>query len=274
MGAKSFVPGTAAYSEKHFVKYLRKKARGHDVLLLIEWADGQLTEMPADYHADKDGWYKTPPGLMFANVGEGVDPVSFHGVPTVRCHAEIACPISTTAAIQAEYEEAGEFDIVSDNGKTQKVVQFTPADENGNGHSNGEAVADGGGYNRREYDIRPPAPAVGHAFGLEEVKQRAPNPVSPNMIRRAYEFGKQKARDQGRVLKIAGIALGVGLALALTVMGFIWLLNQLGSSGGGGGGGDGGGGSVLSILSLLFAAPNRDMIRRRVTKFVETSEGG
>ncbi|WP_367175093.1 hypothetical protein [Haloarcula rubripromontorii] len=271
MGVKSFIPGTAAYSEKHFVKYLHKKARGHDVMLLIEWDDNKITEMPADYHADKDGWYVTPPGLMFANVGEGVDPVSFHGVQTIRCHAGIACPISTTAAIQSEYEECGEFEVVADdNDRSKKVIEITPADENG--HGNGEAMADGGAA-RREYKIRPPAPAVGHAFGLEEVKQRAPNPVNPNMIRRAYEFGKQKARDQGRVLKIAAIALGVGLALALTVMGFIWLLNQLGS-GGGGGGGDGGGGTVLSILSLLLAAPNRDMLRRRVTNFIATSEEG
>ncbi|MFY4814530.1 hypothetical protein ACOJIV_17805 [Haloarcula sp. AONF1] len=273
MGVKSFIPGTAEYSEKHFVKYLHKKARGHDVMLLIEWDDNKITEMPADYHADKDGWYVTPPGLMFANVGEGVDPVSFHGVQTIRCHAGIACPISTTAAIQSEYEEAGEFEVVADeNGHSKKVIEITPAEENG--HGNGEAVADGGAT-RREYNIRPPAPAVGHAFGLEEVKQRAPNPVNPNMIRRAYEFGKQKARDQGRVLRIAAIALGLGLALALIVMGFIWLLNQLGTSGGGGGGGgDGGSGSVLSILSLLFAAPNRDMLRRRVSKFIEAPEEG
>ena len=271
MGVKSFVPGTASYSEKHFVKYLRKKARGHDVLLLIEWADGQLTEMPADYHAEKDGWYETLPGLMFANVGEGVDPVSFHGVPTVRCHAEIACPISTTAAIQAEYEEAGEFDIVADDdGATQKVIQFTPAEENGHSNGNGDAMADGGGQPRREYDVRPPAPAVGHAFGLEEVKQRAPNPVDPNMIRRAYEFGKQKARDQGRILKVAAMALGLGLALALIVLGFVWILNQLGGSGGG----EGGGGTVLSTLSLLFAAPNRDMLRRRLTKYISQPEEG
>lgn len=262
-GLKSFVPGTAKYSEKHHLKYLHKKARGHDVLLLVEWADGQLTEMAADYHANKDGWYVTPAGLMFANVGEGVDPVSYYGVQVVRCHAEIACPISTTAAIQAEYDDVGNFQYEADqDGKTDKVIEVkSPQQANGNG----EAVADGGSEIVREYDIRPPSPAVGHAFGLDEVKQRAPNPVTSNLVYRSFEYGKEMARDDGRILKVAAMALGIGLALALTVVGFLWLLGQLGGSGSG----ESGGGGGVSLGLLMLAISHRGLLRDRLHRFVK-----
>lgn len=265
-GLKAWVPGTARYSQKHHVKFLIKKARGHDVLLLIEWADGQLTEMPADYHANKDGWYVTPAGLMFANVGEGVDPVNYYGVQVVRCHAEIACPISTTAAIQSEYDEAGDFHYESDGqGNTEKVVQMTPTQANGNG--NGDVAADGGHDVVREYDIRPPSPAVGHAFGLDEVKQRAPNPVTSNLVYRSFEYGKEMAREDGKLLRVAAIALGIGLGLALTVVGFLWLLNQLGG-GGGGGSGSGGGGGGFALSMLLVIGSHRGLLYSKLREFV------
>jgi hypothetical protein len=159
---KSFIPGTAKYSEKHHVKYLRKKASGHDALLLVEWDDGQLTELAADLHPEMDGWYEATNGLYFAPAGEGTDPVQYYGVPVVRCHAQIACPFSTEACLAADMDEAGEFhyNIDDQSVTTRQVVEVemqgagdAPSPESGNGHDG--AAADGGGEVVREYDLRP-----------------------------------------------------------------------------------------------------------------------
>lgn len=257
MGFKQFIPGTAKYSVKHHQKYLRKKARGHDMLVLVEWSDGKLTELGGDIRPEMDGYIELTNGLFLAPVGEGVDPVDYYGVPTVRAHAQIACPFSTTACLQAEFDEAGEFEYVDDeNSRTRQVVNVEvdqAPDASANGHDDGTAATDGGtGEVKREYDIRPPSGAVGHTFGLDEAKQRAPYPVSPNDIRRAVEFGKESERDAGEVLRAALYGAGA-IVGTLVVLGLLYIIGS--AVLGGGGGGDGGGsGTVLGTL-LLAAAP-------------------
>jgi hypothetical protein len=273
MGLKALIPFTAAKAQRGHVKYLRRKARGHDVLLLVEWDDGQLTELAADYHPDKDGWYEATNGLMFAAVGDGADTVDYYGVPTIRCHAAIACPFSTTACLQAEYDDVGDFEYETEDAKTTRVVEVEqveqpdePAGPTANGSSgNGEAeglLGDGGTRVTRQYDVRPPAGAVGHAFGLDEAKQRAPYPVSANMLRRAVEYGKESARDQGKWLRMflygAGLVVGV-----LVIFGILYII---GASilGGGGGQSSGGGGTTLGMLGLL-AGTARHSVWRHLT---------
>jgi hypothetical protein len=258
-GLKAFIPGTARYSRKHHVKYLHKKARGHDALLLVEWEDGKLTELGADVHPEMDGWYKATNGLIFAPAGEGVDPVDYYGVPVIRCHSQIACPFSTEACLAADFDEAGEFQyqIDRDEGTTEQVVEVdmsgqpTPEDAPAtNGHSNGEAAADGGGEMVREYDLRPPAGAVGHSFSLTQAKQRAPNPISANMVRRAVEYGKEIGRDDGQYMR--GLLHGGGLILGTVIILAVLYIAGASILGGGGGGSGGGGGQVLSMLLLLI----------------------
>jgi hypothetical protein len=264
---KSIIPGTARYSRKHHVKYLHKKASGHDALLLVEWEDGKLTELGADVHPEMDGWYKATNGLIFAPAGEGADPVDYYGVPVIRCHSQIACPFSTEACLAAEFDEVGDFqyDIDRDSGTTQRVVEVdmgdqpqpeTPGTENG--HSNGEAAADGGGEMVRKYDLRPPSGAVGYTFGLDQAKQRAPNAISANMVRRAVEYGKEIGRDDGQYMR--GLLHGGGLILGTVII--LAILYIVGASvlGGGGGGGGDGGGAVLSTL-LALAGPHIRAIR-------------
>jgi hypothetical protein len=276
MGLKALIPFTAAKAQRGHVKYLRRKARGHDVLLLVEWDDGQLTELGADYHPDKDGWYEATNGLMFAAVGDGADTVDYYGVPAVKCHAGIACPFSTTACLQAEYDDIGEFEYQTDDGKTTGVIEVEQADQpdgsagpTANGHAgNGESesglLSDGGARMKRQYDIRPPAGAVGHAFGLDQAKQRAPYPVSANMLRKAVEIGKQSERDQGQWLRM--FLYGAGLVVAVLVI--LAILYIIGASilGGGGGGGQpsGGGGTTLGMLGLL-AGTARHSVWRHLT---------
>jgi hypothetical protein len=258
---KGFVPGTARYSRKHHVKYLHKKASGHDALLLVEWEDGKLTELGADVHPEMDGWYKATNGLIFAPAGEGVDPVDYYGVPVIRCHSQIACPFSTEACLAADFDEAGEFQyqIDRESETTEQVVEVdmgepaTP-DEAGatNGHTNGETAADGGGEMVRSYDLRPPAGAVGYSFSLTQAKQRAPNPISANMVRRAVEYGKEIGRDDGQYMR--GLLHGGGLILGTVIILAVLYIAGASILGGGGGGSGGGGGQVLSAL-LALAGP-------------------
>jgi hypothetical protein len=288
-GLKALIPGTARYSQKHHVKYLHKKARGHDALLLVEWEDGKLTELGADVHPEMDGWYQATNNLIFAPAGEGGDPFDYYGVSAIRCHAQIACPFSTEACLAAEFDDVGDFEYeVTDDGKTERVVevemdQHPEASANG---QNGELAADGGGKPVRTYDLRPPAGAVGYSFGLDQAKQRAPNAISANMVRRAVEYGKEIGRDDGQYMR--GLLHGGGLILGTVII--LALLYIIASAvlGGGGGGSGGDGGEVLSVL-LALAGPRlgdllgelksdaeymRKQIRRRPWKFALASFRG
>jgi len=286
-GLKAFIPGTARYSQKHHVKYLHKKARGHDALLLVEWEDGKLTELGADVHPEMDGWYQATNNLIFAPAGEGGDPFNYYGVSAIRCHAQIACPFSTEACLAAEFDDVGEFEYeVTDDGKTDRVVEVEmdnhpQASANG---QNGELAADGGGEPVRTYDLRPPAGAVGYSFGLDQAKQRAPNAISGNMVRRAVEYGKEIGRDDGQYMR--GLLHGGGLILGTVII--LAILYIIGASVLGGGGSGGGGGQVLSVL-LALAGPRlgsllselksdaeymRKQIRRHPWKFALASVRG
>lgn len=257
MGLKALIPGTAAYSQKHHVKYLRKKVRGHDVLLLVEWEDGIITELPADVKPEWDGWYEATNGLVFANAGEGIDPVEYYGVPVVRCHAQIGCPFSVEACLAGDFDEAGEFRYITQDGQTTKVVEMTPTEQltpdATNGHS--EVATDGGVGQvdpenmEREYDLRPPAGSIGYTFSMTQAKQRAPNPISANMIRRAVEYGKESERGAGELIKYIGYGVALTLGVLLIFLGFNWVLQQIG-----GGGGGSGGGVVFGLLALATPA--------------------
>jgi len=274
---KSFIPGTARYSRKHHVKYLHKKARGHDALLLVEWEDGKLTEIGADVHPEMDGWYQATNGLIFAPAGEGADPIDYYGVPVIRCHSQIACPFSTEACLAADFDEVGDFqyEINREENTTERVVEVdmssqpSPEDAGvGNGQSN-EAAADGGVEKVRQYDLRPPAGAVGYTFSLTQAKQRAPNAISANMVRRAVEYGKEKARNEGRYMK--GLLHGGGLVLGtLIIIAILYIVGASVLSGGGGGGG-GGGGTVLGALFAL-AGPRLKQIRTHLDPREDNAE--
>lgn len=258
MGLRQFIPGTAEYSVKHHQKFLQKKASGRDMLVLVEWGDGKLTELGADVRPEMDGYLELTNGLFLAPVGEGVDPVDYYGVPTVRAHAQIACPFSTTACLQAEFDEAGEFQYVEDDdGRTRQVVEVDvdqAPDTSTNGHDDGEVATDGGTSNyKRTYDIRPPSGAVGHTFGLDEAKQRAPYPVSPNDIRRGVEFGKESERDAGEVLRAAMYGAGAIIG-TIVVLGLLYIIGSSVLSGGGGGSSGSGSGTTLGLF-LLAAGP-------------------
>lgn len=273
MSLKSIIPFTAAKARKGHVKYLHRLARGHDVLLSVEWGDGELTYLPADLRPEMDGWYEATNGLLFAPIGEGTEPVSHLGVDVVRVSAQIACPIDTVAALEAELDEAGDYDIVEDDdGRTERVIEYETVDdprESGptasetNGHD-GDVAADGGGRMqvKREYDLRPPAPAVGWTFGMDQVEQRAPHAVSPNMLQRAKEYGEEIAFGEGSrvrdILMGMGVMLGILIVLAIVAMVF---LNVTG--GGGGGGGGSSSGENLNLL-WLAAAPAGHGLRKAV----------
>jgi len=116
-------------------------------------------------------------------------------------------------------------------------------------------------------DIRPPAGAVGHAFGLDQAGQRAPYPVSSNMLRRAVEYGKESARDQGKWLRMflygAGLVVGV-----LVVFGILYIIGASVLSGGGGGGVSGAASATDLGTLLLVGSTASSALRRRVQNLV------
>jgi hypothetical protein len=169
-------------------------------------------------------------------------------------------------------DEAGDFryNIDRDSGTTQQVVEVemegagdvpSPESESGNGHDG--AVADGGGDVVREYDLRPPAGAVGYSFSLTQAKQRAPNAISANMIKRAVEYGKQMAREEG--LYMRGLLHGAGLVIGTVVL--LGLLYIVGAAvlGGGGGGAEAASGATNTTLNLLLVAATPASARLRDT---------
>lgn len=286
---KRFVPGTAPYSQKHHVKYLRKKARGHDALLLVEWEDGQLTELGGDLHPEMDGWYRATNDLFFAPAGEGAEPVDYYGVPVIRCHAQIACPFSTEACLAADYDEAGAFEYYGDpdSGTTEQVVEvemhgadattetaetMAPGDAPVATNGASERATDGGveaAEPVRTYDLRPPAGAVGHTFSLTQAKQRAPNAISANMLRRAFEYGKEKAREDG--LYRTGLLHGAGGVIAVVII--LAVIYIAASAILGGGGGDGGSTQTLGLLLWLAAPAGRRWSRDRAAQPLGSSGG-
>jgi hypothetical protein len=265
-------PFTSGTDDDTLAQYLDEQLGDADVLLLVEWADGTISEQPATYGV-KDNVLQAENGLEWKLVGQGAEPKLFHGVPVIRCHALIDRPVDTTVAIGAEMDEEDRFVPVTDErGATEVVEHVRPIDPGDAADgaidpaaATAEPVApdeglaqletDGAGQTvDRIYDLKPPDGCVGWAFSLTSAGQRAPNAVSPMDMHDAKERGKMSERDNQELLKYVAIGAGGTLALMI-VIAVIFVVGQRLLSGGGGGGG-----ASLGLLVAL-AGPSWRALR-------------
>jgi hypothetical protein len=234
-------------------KALKIELSGHDVVAEVEWADGNVTFLGADFLPDEPDMVQLRTGQKVKVVGHGKEPVNINGVPVIRLHAQHACPVDTTVAIGAGLDEDGEYERVDERGDG--------VEDGSVGMENGEsppAVADGGGTAEvvdRKYDLEPPDGTVGWAFSLQDAIHRVPNTISPEDLKAAEERGRRKAEGASslKVFVLGGIAT---LAF-LFVIALIWILVSNLTGGGGGGGGGGSGQTVNSVLVLATLAVPR-----------------
>lgn len=263
MSLKRFIPGYRARWKARHGAYLKAELDGHDVVAEIEWSDGTVTYMGADY-LPGDQEIELRNGLPIKIVGQGGEPVFISGVPVIRVHAEHACPVDTKVAIAMELEEEDMFERVDENGDPvddgQTQAQPPTAAAQGNGQQ--PAVADGGmeghlpgesptptGTNDvddHKYDLSSPSGYGGYAFSLKSAIQRVPFAISPMALKYAEERGKQSQKQDGRTVRMFILGLIAGFLLPIIMIGFLWLLGQIGG---------GGGGSVLPALLPLLAGP-------------------
>jgi|APHM01.1.fsa_nt_gi hypothetical protein len=101
-----FVPGTQARASRLFGKSLRKKAKGADAVLWVEYVDGDVKLKRAKWDGEINGWV-TKQGKRFFPRGKGGDPKRINGVPIVQCHASDAGVVSTEAAMATGALEEG-----------------------------------------------------------------------------------------------------------------------------------------------------------------------
>lgn len=231
---KEKLPNKAKKDESAYNDYLAKVKGDHDVLLLVEWSDGVISELPANYDSEA-GIYRCANDLQFKVAGKGTEPKSYHDVPVVRVYAALGCPIDTTAAIAADRDEAGTFEVVTDQYDRRKVVQHLPVrtDEDGEPvtDDDGSLVADGGhiagNETNRVYDLNPPEGCVGWSFELKNASDRAPYGVNPEELKNSEERGKRAVRGEDSRIKDFLLGGGCVLLVLLFIAVALWLVGAL-----------------------------------------------
>jgi len=257
MGLRSLIPLRGAFWKAQHGKLLRVKKEGHDVVAQVEWADGMVTYMGADFEPG-DNIYVLENGLRYKVVGKGAEPVSLGGVPMVRIYSEVVAPISKGAAIAAGFENDDAYDRVDENGnildeadgsvsmddsagpqavRTDGAGTVTggPADAFGGGSSQSQK-ADDHRYKSHMESEESDNPIHGYAYSLHDAAEYAPYPVDPMEYRDAEERGIRAASNRnGLKMLFLGIGLAVGMLILLAVIAFA-AIKILGLGGGGGGG--------------------------------------
>lgn len=197
--------------EKEFKEHIRNIGRNHDVVAEVEWKDGTITYMGADYDVDGEN-LELENGLQVELPGQSGNPVQLYGMPMIRTSAHVAAPFDTELAIAAEKEEDGDYRDLDERGNE---LEQRPGEDMA-------AIADGGGQVAdREYEWG------GTAFSLTSLWERAPA-VSERDLRKQFELGKEYARSGHDRLKTHALAYFAGIGTLLLIIFFIWLLGQIG----------------------------------------------
>ena len=228
---KQYIPTTKARQERLFAMGLQKQLGSHEALLQVEWPDGSETFQPADWHKETSSWL-TPGGARWYKKGRGGESHNLLGVPVVHVSAENAGVVSAQSAKIAAREENLEY--CDADGRPLEVVETDATGEPAKVEyaDSGEPyqVAADGGEIDLYYDL---SVVGGEVINRSEAGLYDPFPVSRQEADQAVEFAKTAANDLERSAAIKYIAVGFGLAMLM--LGFMWLLGQIG-----GGGGDGG----------------------------------
>lgn len=271
MGVTDYIPLTTGWYQRRYKKYLRRLGRKASAVVFLEYPDKQVVPWPAEWDEDLQGWV-LPNGLTVYPRGKGGEPKRMAGVDVVYAYAPNAGVISTEASLLGRALEFNDFTPVDETGQaidTEELAQRAP---NPGQTASDQAVADGGltGAGATDRIGTPDAESVLERTGaadavtnfplyhaveyeLSDADEFDPAPVDASDARLAAEKKKQAARDESELMKYAGLALAAGVILALVVVGFIWLINQI-QVGGGGGAESGGGvifGSLQTTVTLL-----------------------
>lgn len=278
MSLKTYIPFTAARQrykiQKNLQKYYKRFAKQADALGEVEYPDGKVVYVPIEWDGEMDRW-KTPNGKHFFPRGKGGGPKMLAGqIPLVRLFSTEAAPISTEAAIIAGAEETDNTVPVDEAGNELEAEEgeadpWQPVEGNdgpGVGSdpdpvpaTDGGAVPgalSGGGPGPtpnaaveqvEEADRKVDYPVDGIEFELSDAAEYDPNPVTQETVQAAVDHARRAGSNQAKLLKMIGYGAAAGVGIVLLVLGFVWLLNQIG------GGSEGGGGAVISMAKPLAA---------------------
>lgn len=155
MGLLNLIPGRRAKWKAKHGQLLKVEYDGHDVVAEVEWSDGTVTYMGADFIVEEDV-IQLRNSLKFVVKGQGGDPVYISGVPVVRVKSVHAAPVDTRVAIAMGMEDDGEYARLDENGN---VIEDNIPDKgyedgddlagqgpdiDGNGHDDEPVQADAG----------------------------------------------------------------------------------------------------------------------------------
>lgn len=232
---KEYIPFTQARRNRLFALGLQKQLGNHEVLLQIEYPDGQEQFKPASYNPDMNCW-ETDDGQRYYSKGYGGDPGSLMGVPVVHVDSINAGVVSKEASKVANRED--NYDYVDSEGRPIEVVSTdddgTPLEVTYADESDGEPIAADGGEIDLHYDLTAPEGYTGEVIDRRKAGLFDPFPVSRQEADQAIEHAQAAAADAGEQMKtlLVGIAVGAGLIIAMLII--MWLLGQIGDDGGGG----------------------------------------
>jgi len=234
-----FIPGTQARARRLFNKSLAKQAKKADALCWVEYPDGDVRLKPATWNKEINAWV-TSNGKRFFPRGKGGDPKRINGVPVVQCHASDAGVISTEAAVAAGAIDEGLVApvdqqgtvVMRDGSRDRDAVQRAVDDRLENGASPttqvtqpaGAAATDGG-----QTEIAGYVPIFdGVEFRLGDAVDYDPFPVREEDARQAAEWFELAGRDDRSYLKYVGYGAVGAFVIVLGLLGFIWLLGEVG----------------------------------------------
>lgn len=257
MSLASYIPFTAARQKRkirsNLKKYMGRYARQGDALGEVEYPDGKVVYVPVEWNSETDKW-ETPGGKMFFPRGKGGGPKMIAGsIPLVRLYAPNAGVISTEACLIAGAQETDQYESLDETGEPIEETEPAPTPEAGD-DGLAEPVADGGvvGNGRvvedHEADRRTDYPCDGVEIEFSDASEYDPYPVRQSDVRSAVDHARRAGSKQGKMLRYLGYGAAGAVAIVLLILGFIWLLGQIGS--GSGAEGAGGGGGLPMSLSV------------------------
>lgn len=260
-GLAGFIPGTQARADRLFKKSLARRASKGDVLLWIEYPDGDVKIKPGMWNEEINCW-ETAGGQRWFPRGKGGDPKRVGSVPVVQVHTSDAGIVSTDSTLMAGAVTQGLVAALAPDGTllNRRSVKATGADAaaaeelanaeldqeppDSGAMTNGKTATDGGA-------VQEPADYVplydGVEFALSDAVEYDPFPVREEDARQAAEWYEIAGRDDKGLLKYVGMGAVAAVLIILGVLGFIWLLGEIGS-------GDSTGVSLMLDFTRLLTA--------------------
>jgi hypothetical protein len=241
-----YIPGTQSRADRLLRASLARRASKGDVLLWIEYPDGDVKLKPAVWNSEISCW-ESAGGQRWFPRGKGGDPKRVGSTPVVQVHASDAGVISTESTLIGGAVEQGLVAPVDKYGNLlnrqahdrrgrdpdaiQDLVDEELDDERAASAEVKEpvdakqAATDGGGQ-RAVADYVPLYDGI--EFALSDAVEYDPFPVREDDARQAAEWYEIAGRDDKSLLKYVGMGAVGAFLLVLGLLGFIWLLGEVG----------------------------------------------